>query len=31
MKEHDKNKEMSYFKYWNVNTLMDGTCHMSFQ
>ena len=25
MKNYDKNKESSYFKYWHVNSLYGGT------
>ena len=28
MKDSDKNKESSHLKYWNVNNLYDGQCHV---
>ena len=31
MKDYDKNKESSYIQYWNVNNLLIGQCHKSFE
>ena len=31
MKDYDKNKESSYFQYWDVNNLMVAQCRKSFQ
>ena len=30
-KYYDKNKELSYLKYWGVNNYMVGQCRNSFQ
>ena len=31
MKDYDKNKELSYLKYWDVNDLNDWEMSQSFQ
>ena len=31
MNDYDKNKESSYFQYWDVNNYIVGRCHESFQ
>ena len=31
MKDYDKNKELPYLQYWDVNNLSDGQCRKSFQ
>ena len=31
MKDYDKNKELSYLKYWDVNDLNDWEMLQSFQ
>ena len=31
MKDYDKNKELSYLQYWDVNNYMAGQCRKSFQ
>ena len=31
MKDYDKNKELSYLKYWDVNDLNDWEMPQSFQ
>ena len=31
MKDYDKNKELSYLQFWDVNNYMVGQCRKSFQ